>query len=1401
MKRFIIIFTVLLMLIVLTIGGAWYAIRSERVQGWIVNYVTERLSEKLQAQVSIDHLYWDLPSKLTVSGVYISDQQSDTLLYVPSLQAEWNIMALRDSVLAFPSIILTQPYIRLVQDSTGTNADFLRSLASSSSQPLPYAIDLQDIAIRQARMHYIHRPSDRDVVVNGLTTQWSLTMDPKATGPVAKVQQITVKASTSGVDGYVETQLHGSLDSIYADQIQLVYRNKSIFRGHIQVLHPTNKDSLYAHITCDDLSANAVTAYGLASDILRRPMTPPDALRQLGNVHYQGQLTFHNQHITLLGALRTALGTIQTDMKVDMPIDTTLIDTTLTSQHSPLTSQHSTLNYTLRASSRSLRLSRFVDNVQLPPLRVTASAEGSYDANQPLQLIYTASAQAQSPQLDCNIAAQGSIADSLIMDMTAALPALVTDRLFNTDSVTRLSVSTNMTAHWQAPLDSNLLQHSIGTIHIDSLSLAGHHHQLIIPYADITASYDSLHLLTIESPVLEADISGTMPWSNVPGAMIRYAHEVLPSLVPASGIQPADQQLQLHAQCNALTDLLHVFTNTQMVIPDSLVIDGLINEPDSVYWLTAHLPVIHAGNFSYDSIALSVTNDTPDRTFTFHAQTNQHIREQDSTRLQIDSLTYMVDMTARHDTVALSFLLTPMDSLDFNSDIACVAAFARDEDNNLRMHTHVLPTQFDLGVKEWSMDESELIYTAADTTWLINHMRLYTTDQSIAVNGAISNNPNDTVKIDLQDIQLGYFLSATAVLNAVDIQGSVSGWVHLFRQDDHTQFEASVSMPHGYINGADLGRVTATATLDSLTNHILIDGIAQRDSVPVATVQGHVETKPTYWELNIDANGAPLSLINHWTQGIINDIDGEGYGRIHVFGWKLHTFVTAQVLAKDAHITVPFTGCTYSLTDTIVLDTTSIAFNHIRLYDKDGHSATLDGAVTHDEFQDIRFDLNVRCRNLLGFDMSATEDRMYYGKAYASGKVHIYGGQEVNVDVDAMATEGTDFFLTTSSASSATNSDFIIFRSANHPVITDTATAPAPEPVIVPSTPVHLRFNIDLTPLAKVHLLMNAHNGDGVVGRGEGSIALTMHTNTGDIQLLGSIALQSGTFSYSIANIVRREFAIAEGSTVTWSGDPLNPELNITARYRCTASLKDLFGADASTITSRSSIPVDCVIKMQGNFDNPTFSFGIEFPQTEESVSAQIYAVINTESMLMRQVIYLLAFNRFFTPEYIRTATSGGGSGEAYSLLSSTVTGQINSWLSKLTDVVSFGFKVRSDNLQPNSSYEYEANIQLQPVDRLTINGNVGYRYNDLSNRPFFGDADIEYELTKNGKLRAKVYTHSVDKYSMKQANMQEGVGLIFRHDFNPGDAKRRRAIRQQLREQRQSAQSPTKSKSPKSKK
>jgi hypothetical protein len=181
---------------------------------------------------------------------------------------------------------------------------------------------------------------------------------------------------------------------------------------------------------------------------------------------------------------------------------------------------------------------------------------------------------------------------------------------------------------------------------------------------------------------------------------------------------------------------------------------------------------------------------------------------------------------------------------------------------------------------------------------------------------------------------------------------------------------------------------------------------------------------------------------------------------------------------------------------------------------------------------------------------------------------------------------------------------------------------------------------------------------------------------------------------------------------------------------------------------------------------NPVLSFAIELPQSDESVQSQINSIINTDEMLMRQVIYLLVFNRFYTPDYLQN-TQNVGLNETYSLLSSTITGQINAWLSKLTDIFTMGFNFRTDGEGSTASQEYEANFQIHPINPLIINGNFGYRYNDLSNRPFFGDLDIEYLLTKDGKFRAKAFTHTVDKYSLKQANTVQGVGFVFKHDFN----------------------------------
>jgi hypothetical protein len=276
-----------------------------------------------------------------------------------------------------------------------------------------------------------------------------------------------------------------------------------------------------------------------------------------------------------------------------------------------------------------------------------------------------------------------------------------------------------------------------------------------------------------------------------------------------------------------------------------------------------------------------------------------------------------------------------------------------------------------------------------------------------------------------------------------------------------------------------------------------------------------------------------------------------------------------------------------------------------------------------------------------------------------------------------------------------------------------------------------------------------------------------------NITMQGGYTLQSGQFSFSLGNIVRRNFVIREGSRITWDNDPLAPTLDITGHYSKNAYLRDLFGSESAQIaTDRTSVPVNCVLMMKGQLFKPELDFAIELPQSDESVQNQVNSMINSKEMLMRQVIYLLVFGRFYTPEYLQN-TQNVGLNETYSLLSSTLTGQINSWLSKLTDIFTLGINFSTDGEGETASQEYGANFQLHPINQLIINGNFGYRYNDLSNRPFFGDFDIEYLLTENGKVRVKAYTHTVDKYSLRQANTVQGVGLVFKHDFNWKKIKR----------------------------
>ena len=104
-----------------------------------------------------------------------------------------------------------------------------------------------------------------------------------------------------------------------------------------------------------------------------------------------------------------------------------------------------------------------------------------------------------------------------------------------------------------------------------------------------------------------------------------------------------------------------------------------------------------------------------------------------------------------------------------------------------------------------------------------------------------------------------------------------------------------------------------------------------------------------------------------------------------------------------------------------------------------------------------------------------------------------------------------------------------------------------------------------------------------------------------------------------------------------------------------------------------------------------------------------------------------------------------------------------------------------SDNWQISPNFrsdkgdfsDVEVNLALSSQllnNRLIFNGNFGYRDNTYNTRNsnFIGDFDLEYLLNRKGSIRLKAYNHFNDQnYYVRNAMTTQGVGVVFKHDFD----------------------------------
>src|SRR5690606_23144949 len=138
--------------------------------------------------------------------------------------------------------------------------------------------------------------------------------------------------------------------------------------------------------------------------------------------------------------------------------------------------------------------------------------------------------------------------------------------------------------------------------------------------------------------------------------------------------------------------------------------------------------------------------------------------------------------------------------------------------------------------------------------------------------------------------------------------------------------------------------------------------------------------------------------------------------------------------------------------------------------------------------------------------------------------------------------------------------------------------------------------------------------------QGEAELNAGMNPS-GDIRLTGTYTVESGNYSFSFGP-VKRLFEFEKGSTLTWSGDPMDARLDITAVYKLKAPTLELVQAQIGNQQSglyKQRIPFDVKLQITEQLFQPQLKFDIDLDENNAVASQDVVSRVNTGLTQLRE--------------------------------------------------------------------------------------------------------------------------------------------------------------------------------------
>ena len=875
---------------------------------------------------------------------------------------------------------------------------------------------------------------------------------------------------------------------------------------------------------------------------------------------------------------------------------------------------------------------------------------------------------------------------------------------------------------------------------------------------DLYASASNNHIsnaIILRSDFLDADLTGKYQIDKINASLSKFLRSYLPSLADSGKCLDEDFSSSFQFNIN--------FKNTKPIfeyfLPDYFISENTLiegyYEPDTNYfYVHAQSPLIKFKDNYWKNIYLNAESD--DSVFNFSSG-SENLLIADKINLE----NFSIYSDASSDTLDLLLRWNNWDSSLYRGSLDARLHFKPDSNLSFpAIFVDLLPTRIVTYDTVWNVHQGGI--TIQKKRIVFDNIYINHDNQYFKINGTVSENPFDNLDFEFHDFNIEN-LNTFTFTSGMAFKGILNGSANVSNIFSTPVFYSELDIDTLVINDQILGNTIIHSSWDNIKNSILVDAHARRGTLKTFAIIGeYLPKEQGNIDFDISLDKLKLDLFNPYVKSIANDLRGLATGDLKLSGTLKKPSLSGEILMQKTSFTVNYLKTSYHFTNKIRIEGNRILLDDILVYDQYGNSSTLKGFVTNDYFKNFRFNLSIDARNFQFLNTSNSDNSQFYGNAFASGLVLIKGTPEnITMDVNAKTEKNTRLFIPLSNPEEITEYNFV---NLIKPYQEDDENH-TEEKYQVDLTGIQLNFDLEITPDAEVQMIFDPTVGEILKGKGSGDLKMQINT-LGKFNMYGDYTVEEGEYLFTLLNVINRKFLIEYGGTIVWNGDPLDAVINLKAIYRTKASLSDLF-PDVGT----SKTTVDCQILMTGKLMSPNIKYEIYLPNVEETTRERVKNATNTSDELNKQFSSLLVLNSFMPKEPGKAF--GSGSTSPYSNaagvnVSEFLSNQLSHWLSQISSDVDFDFNYRTDRYLKSDEVEVAMSTQLLN-DRLTIYGNVGVPTNAAAktSKDIVGDVDIDYKITRSGKLRVKAFNHSKEDQIFLLSPYTQGFGLVYKEEFN----------------------------------